>query len=202
MLLDGLRDQNATLIGGEWLIRFDHDFQTEHFSAADVKETTFKPAWPPVQTDNLRLGSGSGERGTYGPATLWDLEKVDRWYPTYFGNREPILSIGDAIFWQCLKQGGHKLARLPQVIGRYYSSPDAQAEFRPHNDNENLRNHGPHKVSFAHQITASQGATPAAPSTAGPVLPAPRNPVETKSRALAIKYLAMFGHTPQAQQSS
>ncbi|MFP3421935.1 hypothetical protein R0K19_21420, partial [Bacillus sp. SIMBA_161] len=124
LLLRGLQSQNAALIGGEWVIRFDHDFQTETFVATDFKSTRFDPIWPPIPLSkgaSLRLGSGTGERGTFGPATLWDLDKAERWYPTYFGNRDPILSIGDRIFWERLLRGRHRVARLPKVIGRYYS---------------------------------------------------------------------------------
>ncbi|MCJ8332728.1 MAG: glycosyltransferase family 2 protein [Epibacterium sp.] len=196
LMLNGLRSQNASLIGGEWIIDFDHAFQTERFSSSDVQPTKFAPDWPPIPLsdgEQLRLGSGTSERGTFGPATLWDLERTERWYPSYFGNREPILSIGDGIFWKYLLSNGHKLVRLSRVIGRYYSSPDAQAEFKPHNDNETLRLHGVHKVSFAQQVSASQGDTHSKPKSVDVTLPAPRSAVETHSQALAVQYLAMFG---------
>lgn len=160
LMLNGMLQQNTSLIGGEWQIEFDHNFQTQRFPAADVDTTSFAPGWPPVPFPDgkkLRLGSGTGQRGTLGPATLWDLEKTGRWYPTYFGNRDPIQSIGDMLFWQHLQQEQHRIARLSTVVGRYYSSPDSQAEFRPHNDFETLKHHGVHKVSFSQQITATRG---------------------------------------------
>lgn len=202
LMLRGLRAQNASLIGGEWIIDFDCNFQNERFSSSDVQSTKYAPDWPPVplaEGERLRLGSGMAERGTFGPATLWDLEKTERWYPSYFGNREPILSIGDSIFWTYLRSNGHRLARLPRVVGRYYSSPDAQAEFRPHNDNESLRRHGVHKVSFAQQVSASQGEVQPEHEPADLTLPAPRSVVETKSQELAVQYLAMFGRRAQVQ---
>ncbi|WP_416368494.1 glycosyltransferase family 2 protein [Tritonibacter mobilis] len=202
MMLRGLLQTDTALIGGEWIIQFDHAFQTEVFGSSDPKQTCFEPAWPPAPIEGdkrLRLGSGMGERGTLGPATLWDLEKTQRWYPTHFGNRDPILSIGDAIFWQHLHKKKLRTARLPLVIGRYFSSPDAQAEFRPHNDEENLRTHGVHEVSFAQSITATRNAMPQpAPQGASP-FPKSRNAIENESQALALKYLGLLGHgTPAA----
>jgi hypothetical protein len=199
IMLSQLQKHNATLIGGEWIISFDHAFQTQQFPVSEVKQTSFEGAWPPKPLEDaqpLRLGSGTGERGTFGPATLWDLNKTGRWYPSYFGTAAPILSIGDSVFWRHVMSQKLRMARLPLVVGRYYSSPDAQAEFRPHNDEETLRTHGVHKVSFAQQVsTTFDHMLQQAPKT----LPIPRNKVETQSRDLAAKMLALFGQTTQAQ---
>lgn len=204
LLLNAIQSQGAALVGGEWSVRFDHHFHTEQFSSYDARATNFRPDWPPVQTENLRLGSGTGERGTFGPATLWDLEKTKPWYPTYFGNREPILSIGDSIFWQYLKQMGHKLGRIETVIGRYYSSPNAQAEFRPHNDNENLRQHKLSNISFSQMVSnrkhAGTQSAAAQPKGVQPQIGMPpRSRVEAQSQQLGMRYLKLFGRTVPSQ---
>ncbi|MQQ09941.1 glycosyltransferase family 2 protein [Epibacterium sp. SM1979] len=199
LMLRDLREQNAALVAGEWLVCFDHAFQSQSFASSHVAETVFISGWPPKPAENLRLGSGTGERiGTFGPATMWDLEKTKRWYPTYFGNEAPILSRGDSIFWQYLIRSNMKLTRLPQVIGRYYSSPDAQGEFRPHNDDENLKQFGVHKVSFVHQI-----GVPRLDKTAAPATPAaPRNAIEAQSQQLAARYSAMLRGAQSAAPGS
>ncbi|MEP2817769.1 MAG: glycosyltransferase family A protein [Nitratireductor sp.] len=194
ILFKTLKSQNASLAGGEWVICFDQDFQTETFSSAEEPATHFVSDWPPVPSEKLRLGSGTGERGTFGPATMWDLQKTDVWYPSYFGNRAPILSIGDNIFWRSLREKGHKRARNASVIGRYYSSPDEQAEFRPHNDAENLREHGVARVSFAQMVAAGQP-----PENQRPAMPAPRNRIEARSQELGAHYLKLFGRTAPSQ---
>ena len=194
ILLTALKRRKAGLVGGEWLVCFDDGFQTEPFGTTSTDGTVFIPDWPPVRAESLRLGSGTGERGTFGPATMWDLDKIGRWYPSYFGNQDPILSIGDALFWEILEQTGHEKARLPLVIGRYYSSPGEQAEFRAHEDHEKLRQFGVNKVSFSQMIPERHIARyerPAAPEA--PAFSDPRCQVEAVSQALARQYMAMFG---------
>ncbi|NIZ15475.1 glycosyltransferase family A protein [Phaeobacter sp. HF9A] len=199
LLLGFIKQNNVALVGGEWLICFDHAFQKQSFGIADPAQTVFRPAWPPEKTENLRLGSGLGERGSFGPATMWDLTKTQRWYPSYFGNKDPILSIGDAIFWEYVKKLGVGTGRLPYLIGRYYSSPDAQAEFRSHDDDAQFVKHGVHSVSFAQMIPENhkidlQELTPSKPvaERSSP----PRNNIEAQSHALAKNYMTIFGKTP------
>lgn len=181
-LLGMAQATGAALVGGEWDIRFDTNHLTENFDVSDLYESQFAPDWPPKPLDGLRLGSGTGERGTYGPSTLWDVSQTGKPYPTHFGNGEPIKSIGDAIFWELIRAKELKLARLPMVIGRYYSASDAQAEFRPHADGENLRNHGLRPLSFGQEVLAhlaQQGTSP-------------RNKVEETAQTLSEAYTRLF----------
>jgi hypothetical protein len=139
LMLKLLKLSNSALIGGEWAICFDEDHLEEIFKVGPVAETHFVADWPPQKTNKLRLGSGTGERGTFGPSTLWDLSKTGRFYPTHFDDGEQIKSIGDALFWHILKKMGLKSERIPLVIGKYFSDVEHQAEFRVTNEWEKLR---------------------------------------------------------------
>jgi hypothetical protein len=131
-LTAGLEATQSVLIGGDWRICYsqsDTDHVARCYAAAD---TPFMPNWPPVQGSDTRLGSGTGERLTYGPATLWKFSvhgRIPR-YPWRFRDGALIRTVGDTAFWTALSQLGGKLARLPMVIGNYHSHPEGQAEFR------------------------------------------------------------------------
>lgn len=139
ILLGALIDNDAALSSGEWLISFVEPLNFSPFHSFDYSITSFQNEWPPKPMNLIRLGSGTGERGTFGPATIWDLEKVGNDYPFKFDSGKDILSIGDSIFWSTLKFRNFKMARINKIIGIYYSNPDEQAEFRFDNElnNEN-----------------------------------------------------------------
>ncbi|MFS4581939.1 glycosyltransferase family 2 protein [Phaeobacter sp. C3_T13_0] len=182
----------SVLVGGEWLINFDESHLEQSFTVDDLWNTCFSVEWPPKAKPGLRLGSGTGERGTYGPATLWSLEQVGQWYPSYFGNQTPIKSIGDAIFWQVLAQKKRKFTRIPMVIGRYYSDQKSQAEFRPHQDNEFLREHGISTVSFANFVTSGDFSKwPGAACETAAVDALDLNSIERASEELAGQFRTM-----------
>lgn len=129
-LLEGALDDGADLAGGDWLVCFSQAETDLSFRSEPALSVPFHPEWPPVHP--TRLGSGTGERGTYGPATLWRLavrKKLPR-YPWRFKDGSPIRIIGDAVWWDLLLRTGHQLARIPRIIGRYHSHPGDQAEFR------------------------------------------------------------------------
>lgn len=148
---------DAALVGGEWEILFSDEHLTSSFEVVGLSETHFDGAWPPKLNPVLRqrLGSGTGERGTFGPSTLWNLEMLGKWYPTNFDNGEKIYSIGDSLFWQLLMGKSFRLERLPLIIGRYLSDPKSQAEFRAPNEMGKLEYTGlsfPLKHSFCDRI--------------------------------------------------
>ena len=186
----------AALVGGEWSIRFDPVHLDQPFAMSDLFESRFAPAWPPQPLKGLRLGSGTGERGTFGPATLWDLSQTGQPYPTYFGNGEPILSIGDAIFWKLISTKQMKMLRLPMIVGRYLSNPSQQAEFRAHNDQALLKSHGLSTVSFGNRVmqhVADAGRVSATQPPADTRHPAaPRSDVERRAQALSEIYAKML----------
>lgn len=190
-LVEAARTTKSALVGGDWLICFDREHLSLEFPVTGIEDTQFVPNWPPRPQQGLRLGSGSGERGTFGAATLWDLDIVGKWYPTYFGNGEPILSIGDTIFWTLLQQKKLKLTRLPKIIGRYYSDPDAQAEFRPHKDNELVKTEGLSKKSFANGVLSNDFSWYNKPEAFA--ARRPLNKIEKQSASLEARYRRIFG---------
>lgn len=149
---------SAALVGGEWLICFDQSHMDQAFKAPLLMASEFVPAWPPKPHPRLRLGSGTGERGTFGPATLWHAAAVGKYYPSYFNDGSIIRSIGDTLFWTALQKRNLKMVRLPILIGKYYSSPTEQAEFRANEDQELLARHGVSKISFADRIVSGEVA--------------------------------------------
>jgi tetratricopeptide (TPR) repeat protein len=125
-------DGGADLVGGDWRICFTQEEADAVESCAPSASVPFHPEWPPVPNRPVRLGSGTGERGTHGPACAWRLALHAQFphYPWRFGDGSPIQVIGDAVWWSLLKQAGKKLHRLPVIVGRYLSDPPGQAEFR------------------------------------------------------------------------
>ncbi len=149
-------ETGSALVCGEWEICFDEADMADPFDLADPSFTHFKPAWPPVRDTQLRLGSGTGERGTFGPSTLWSAHAIGKWYPSYFNNGDLIRSMGDAFFWSILKNSGLQTTRVPTVIGKYLSDPDSQGEFRPHQDAELLKAFGISKRSMSSLILSNE----------------------------------------------
>ncbi len=189
---------SAALVGGEWAVSFDTSHLEAQFEIKTLWGTTCSSDWPLMPQPNLRLGSGTGERGTFGPATLWNLDLLGHWYPTYFNNGEPVKSIGDTLFWRVIMQNKQKLTRIPMIVGRYYSNPNDQAEFRPHKDEEFLRDYGISPISFA-QCVANRDFSKL--PGRGPA-PEDMNKIEKASAELAARYrsLGLSATSTQAGQ--
>ena len=139
-------NETIMCVGGEWNIRFDiQDLPDSEFIEL-INEHSWDPAWPPSpgSVPKLRLGSGTGERGTYGPATMWRKSLFETiQYPIKFGNGDLIESIADAVFWHQVKmRNPDSLFRIPMIIGDYLSSPSSQAEFRVSGEHEKLAKYG------------------------------------------------------------
>ncbi|WP_255731643.1 glycosyltransferase family 2 protein [Phaeobacter sp. B1627] len=197
MMVSTAEATQSALVAGDWLVSFDKSHLNAEFTVTDLWGTHHSPEWPLMAQPNLRLGSGSGDRGTFGPATLWNLDILGKWYPTHFNNNTPIQSIGDQIFWKVVLQNKQKATRLPLIIGRYFSDTNSQAEFRPHNDNAFLKTYGVNPVSFAQCVTS--GDFSKRPGQAGAALdaeardaaaPEALNAVEQASAQLAEKFRA------------
>src|SRR5262249_18371445 len=128
-----LLQQGAALAGGDWSVCYSQD-ETDAvepcYPAADVP---FVSEWPPQPGTRTRLGSGTGQRDTFGPATIWRMDAhigAPR-YPWRLPEGTTLRIAGDAAWWSVLT--GHlkkKAVRLPQVIGNYHCHPGTQAEFR------------------------------------------------------------------------
>jgi FkbM family methyltransferase len=134
-----LRDQ-AALIGGEWNIRYTQEETDAVVPAYPASELPFDSAWPPRGGVATRLGSGTGERGTYGPAVMWRMDThigAPR-YPWRMADGTKLINHGGDLGWWLLveKHLKKKMTRLPYVIGNYYSHPEQQLDFRATGNDE------------------------------------------------------------------
>ncbi len=134
-----LREKGAALVGGDWNIRYtqaDTDAVEPTYPAEDLP---FASEWPPQSGTRTRLGSGTGNRGTYGPSVMWRMDahlRAPR-YPYRMEDGTLLRGAGDVAWWGLLAAGlKHKLVRVPRVIGNYHSHPGDQGEFRPHGIDE------------------------------------------------------------------
>ncbi len=134
-------DSSADLVGGDWRICFSQAATDAVGMSEPSDARPFFPDWPPVPNRETRLGSGTGQRGTYGPATAWraSLHQQLPHYPFRFKDGSPVRIIGDAVWWDLLQKMGCRLVRLPWIIGHYHSHPDGQAEFRNPAESEHLK---------------------------------------------------------------
>lgn len=128
-----LTRNGAALVGGDWKICYSQEETDAVEPCYPTDRLPFVTGWPPSSGTRTRLGSGTGERGTFGPATLWRMDAhvgAPR-YPWRFPDGTVIKVIGDVVWWSVianhLKRG---LTRVPLVIGNYHSRPGSQAEFR------------------------------------------------------------------------
>jgi hypothetical protein len=122
----------AALTGGDWRICYSQDETDAVTPCLPAIEVPFSLTCPPAVETPRRLGSGTGERLTFGPATLWRMSvhnQVPR-YPWRLSDGGLICSVADGAFWTILSHLGLKLSRLPMVIGNYHFHPETQAEYR------------------------------------------------------------------------
>jgi hypothetical protein len=134
--------EGAALVGGDWRICYSQEDANRTGVCEAAAVLPFDPRWPPPAGTVTRLGSGTGNRGTYGPATLWRLDchvGIPRYpYRTTAGTK--ITGISDSIWWDLLiRHLKLKTSRLPWIIGNYYSHPESQAEFRNLDEHERLK---------------------------------------------------------------
>jgi FkbM family methyltransferase len=132
-LQKALSREDAMCVGGDWSICYSQHTTDQVAPCYPVDLLPFLKEWPPTQGTSTRLGSGTGERGTLGPATLWRIEahlRIPR-YPWRLAEGSLLQLVSDTAWWRLLANTFHKkLLRLPMVIGNYHSHPAEQAEFR------------------------------------------------------------------------
>ncbi len=137
-----LIDSEADLVGGDWKICYTQEETNRIGRCEPALNTPFVDDWPPKEGTLTRLGSGTGNRGTYGPATMWRMTahlSCPR-YPYRTETNYRLKSVADGVWWSVLEGNfKKKLLRLPIIIGRYHSHPGTQAEFRACEDEENLK---------------------------------------------------------------
>jgi hypothetical protein len=146
LLENTLLREGAALVGGEWKICYSQEETDDVARAFPADQLQFAAAWPPPAGTRTRLGSGTGERGTLGPATLWRMDThigAPR-YPWRYPDGTVIRVIGDMCWWTLVTQHLKKKAvRITDVIGNYHSHPGEQAEFRgPANETDLLSSLG------------------------------------------------------------
>ncbi len=138
LLETALLQEGAAAAGGDWAICYDQAATDAVRPSYPCDERPFLPHWPPVAGSVTRLGSGTGHRGTFGPAVMWRMSAHMRAprYPYRMEDGTLLRIVGDAAWWMFLAGTGQKLARVPRVLGNYHSHPGQQAEFRPGTVNE------------------------------------------------------------------
>jgi hypothetical protein len=133
LLENTLMRQDAALVGGDWKICYSQEETDAVEPAYPADRVPYTPVWPPPPGTRTRLGSGTGERGTLGPATMWRMDAhigAPR-YPWRFPDGTIVKVIGDMCWWQLVTQHLKKKAvRVADIIGHYHSHPNEQAEFR------------------------------------------------------------------------
>lgn len=130
--LEAVMQKGADLVGGDWKICYTQNDTDAVGSCQPAQNLAFVELWPPTPGTITRLGSGTGDRGTLGPATMWSMAlhaELPR-YPWKFADDTLIKTIGDLVWWRLVEQMGQTITRCPDIIGHYYSHPNAQAEFR------------------------------------------------------------------------
>lgn len=139
-VMESALDSGSDLVGGDWKICYSQEETDAVASSFPASELPFIPAWPPAG-DLTRLGSGTGSRGTLGPACMWrtHLHKTLARYPYQFGDGTLIRVIGDAVWWRLLVQNKKKMQRVASIIGNYNSHQHDQAEFRNSAQSEEQR---------------------------------------------------------------
>jgi FkbM family methyltransferase len=146
-----LRTKGAAAVGGEWRVCYSQQETDAVRPVSAAWELPYVNEWPPAAGTVTRLGSGSGDRGTFGPAVMWRMDahlRAPR-YPYRMEDGTLLRAAGDSAWWRLLRDElGHKLVRLPQVIGNYHSHPGQQAEFKPNAIDEKALLRGDVQVSL------------------------------------------------------
>jgi FkbM family methyltransferase len=123
----------AALVGGDWKICYSQSETDAVEACYSAGRLPFVPQWPPAPGTLTRLGSGTGSRGTFGPAVMWRLD-THVGAPRYIWRlpEGTLLQVaGDSAWWTIVTEHLKKKAiRFPGVIGNYHSHPAGQAEFR------------------------------------------------------------------------
>jgi FkbM family methyltransferase len=139
LLERGILQHRATAAGGEWKICYSQQETDAVELCYPAERLPYRPEWPPPPGTVTRLGSGTGDRGTFGPVTMWRMEAhmgAPR-YPWRLRDGSLIKASGDLAWWSILQNNPNaRMLRIPLVIGNYHSHPHDQAEFRERDERE------------------------------------------------------------------
>jgi len=123
----------AILAGGEWRVCYSQQQTDDVVPCYPAEQLPFVAAWPPNPGTLTRIGSGTRQRGTFGPATIWRMEAhlgMPR-YPWRLMDGSLIQAAGDLVWWEMITTNPKfRTLKIPVVIGNYHSHPGDQAEFR------------------------------------------------------------------------
>jgi FkbM family methyltransferase len=123
----------AMAAGGDWKICYSQNETDAVEPCHPASRLPFVADWPPKPGTRTRLGSGTGDRGTLGPATIWRMEAhigAPR-YPWRLREGSLLHGGADLAWWGLLQSNPNfKVLAVPMIIGNYHSHPADQAEFR------------------------------------------------------------------------
>ena len=142
-----IRRSGAIAAGGDWKVCYSQADTDAVVPCYPADRLPYVADWPPKAGTVTRLGSGTGHRGTLGPATIWRMDAhlaVPR-YPWRFRDGSLLEGSGDLAWWRLLMgvNPKFKVIQLPIVIGNYFSHPAEQAEFRIPDERALLGDPGP-----------------------------------------------------------
>jgi FkbM family methyltransferase len=123
----------AAVAGGEWKVCHSQQETDDVSPCYPADQLPYVSDWPPRRGTRTRLGSGTHERSTLGPATIWRMEAhigIPR-FPWRLRDGTLLQCAADLAWWQLLGTNPKlKMLAIPVVIGNYHSHPEGQAEFR------------------------------------------------------------------------
>jgi FkbM family methyltransferase len=136
----------ATVAGGEWKVCYSQRDTDDVAPCFPAEQLPFVPRWPPQPGTLTRLGSGTRERGTLGPATIWRMEAhigLPR-FPWRLRDGTLLNSAADLLWWNMVAANPNfRVLQIPVVIGNYHSHPADQAEFRSVDERQFFEDPGP-----------------------------------------------------------
>jgi FkbM family methyltransferase len=136
----------ATVAGGDWKVCYSQRETDDVIPCFPAERLPFVSNWPPRPGTITRLGSGTRERATLGPATIWRMEAhigLPR-FPWRLRDGSLLVSAADLVWWQMVAANpSFRLLQIPIVIGNYHSHPSDQAEFRVADERHLLEDPGP-----------------------------------------------------------
>jgi FkbM family methyltransferase len=136
----------ATVAGGEWKVCYTQEETDSVEPCFPAERLPFVASWPPARGTRTRLGSGTRERGTLGPATIWRIDAhigLPR-FPWRLRDGSLINAAADLAWWNMVAANpNYRLIQIPVVIGNYRSHPADQAEFRNPDERALLEDPGP-----------------------------------------------------------
>ena len=144
--LEQLRTHNLDMVAGDWEIRHRPEAHTDR-PCMPLSALRPCPQWPPSSQPGQRLGSGDGARATFGPGPVFRTSALRGvgGYPRQFGDGTQIRTIIDYVVWDRLARSNARIARLPLVVGTYYSNPAGQQEFRAGGNDAVLDEHAQYR---------------------------------------------------------